>query len=139
VYALLGDAVQSRAHHERALAGYLASVRRGETQYFHHLASYYADVAMDGNEAVRWARKDLELRSGYASHDALAWALFRSGDVAQAKAEIDLALASGVRDAHVLFHAAMINLAAGHGDDGRRLLREASAVNPQYASFHVHR
>ena len=139
VYALLGDLPRSRAHHERALAGYLTSVRRGETQYFHHLATYYADVAMDGAEAVRWARKDLELRTGYATHDALAWALFRNGEVERAREQISLALAPGVRDAHVLFHAAMIDLAAGRADEGRRLLREASAVNPQFASFHVHR
>ena len=139
VYALQGDATRSRAHHERALAGYLESVRRGETQYFHHLAAYYADVAMDGAEAVRWARKDLELRTGYASRDALAWALFRNGEIERAREQIELALAPGIRDAHVLFHAAMIDLAAGRGDEGRRLLREASAVNPQFASFHVHR
>jgi tetratricopeptide (TPR) repeat protein len=139
VYTVLGEPGQARAHHERALALYVESVRRGETQYFHHLAGYYADVTMDGAEAVRWARKDLELRSGYASHDALAWALFRSGEFERAKREIDLALAPGIRDAHVLFHAAMIAVAVGHSDEGRRLLREASTVNPQFASFHVHR
>ncbi|MEJ1962877.1 MAG: hypothetical protein WDO56_15530 [Gammaproteobacteria bacterium] len=139
VYALLGDAARSRAHHERALSGYLESVQRGETQYLHHLAGYYADVAMNGAEAVRWARKDLEMRAGYAAHDALAWALFRNGEIESARQEMEPALASGVRDAHMLFHAAMIDLASGHRDKGQRLLREASAVNPLYPTFHVHR
>ena len=139
VYALQGKAAQASVHHERALATYLESARRGQTQYFHHLAGYYADVVMDGPEAVRWARKDLEMRAGYASHDALAWALFRGGDIERARQEMDLALIPGLRDAHVLFHAAMINLAAGRAAEGRRLLREAGAINPQYGNFHVHR
>ena len=39
-----GDPDAARAWHERALAGYLESAGRGEVQYHHHLAEYYADV-----------------------------------------------------------------------------------------------
>ena len=34
---------RSRPWHRRALEGYVASVDRGEVQFLHHLAGYYAD------------------------------------------------------------------------------------------------
>jgi len=49
------------------------------------------------------------------------------------------ALASGAHDAHLFFHAAMIHLAAGRTEDGRRWLARAGEVNPGYENFHVHR
>ena len=73
-----GDAVEARAWHDRALAGYLESVRLGEVQYHHHLVEYHADVAGDG--AVQ--------RPGQRRHEAV--------DMARR------ALASGVRDPRVL-------------------------------------
>lgn len=125
--------------HDRALAGYLQSVKRGEVHFIHHLAGFYADVQQNGPEAVKWARKDLELRDTPAAHDALAWALYLAGDFAAARAEIEVALSSGIKDAHVLAHAGFIFAAAGQLDRGKQLLQEAAAVNPRYNQFHVHR
>ena len=140
LYVYMGRPDQAQLWHDQALSGYLASAARGEVQYFHHLAGFYADVRQDGPEAVKWARRDLELRSNFAAHDSLAWALFRSGKFAEARSAIETALASGVRDAHVFYHAAMIGFASGQADEGRRFLEQVAALNPRYAdSFHVHR
>jgi hypothetical protein len=48
-------------------------------------------------------------------------------------------LTSGSKDAHILFHAGMIFLAAGDPVRGKEVLAEAGRVNPRHNSFHVHR
>src|SRR5262249_15245612 len=69
LYALMGNAAEAAHWHDAALAGYLASVRRGEVQYLHHLAAFYADVTQDGAAAVEWARRDVEIRQTVAAYD----------------------------------------------------------------------
>ncbi len=139
LYVLMGQPEQARRWHEQALAAYLASVRRREVHYFHHLAWFYADVREDGAEAVKWARRDLDLRRNYATREALAWALYRAGRITESLDEIKQALAAGVKDAHLFFHAAMIHLAAGRTGEGKQFLKRAAEVNPRYEAFHVHR
>jgi tetratricopeptide (TPR) repeat protein len=139
LYLYMGKPDQAKPWHDKALAEYLGSAARGEVHYLHHLATFYADAHQEGLEAVRWAREDLKLRQNAATRDALAWALYRNGQFPEALAEMNTALAYGVRDAHLLFHAAMIHLAAGQTDEGKRFLQETAALNPRYDAFHVHR
>jgi len=136
---LMGRADRAKPWHDKALAAYLGSAERGEVHYYHHLAGFYADVRRDGAEAVKWARKDVELRPNFVTHEGLAWALYRDGQFAEALAAITHALSSGVKDAHLLFHAAMIHLAAGRTDEGKQFLKNAADINPRYENFHVHR
>jgi hypothetical protein len=49
------------------------------------------------------------------------------------------ALSTGIADAHIYFHAAMIEAAAGNGAQSRQLLHEAAQTNPEYTRFHAHR
>jgi tetratricopeptide (TPR) repeat protein len=140
LYAFAGRAAEARAHHERALAGYLASAERGEVHLFHHIASFYADVRQDGERALAWALRDLELRPGPATYDAVAWAHLRAGRLDEARAAIERALAFPVEDAHVLAHAARISVALGRHDEAARLRERLDAIHPRYAAtFHVHR
>ncbi|HUO65354.1 MAG TPA: tetratricopeptide repeat protein [Terriglobales bacterium] len=139
LYLFMGQPALAKPWHDGALAGYLASVRQGEVQYYHHLATFFADVRQDGAEALTWARRDLDLRDNFATREALAWALYRDGRFADALTAINLALASGVKDAHLFFHAAMIHSAAGRVEEGRQLLQRAAAINPRYQDFHAHR
>jgi tetratricopeptide (TPR) repeat protein len=139
LYSFMGQPRLAAPWHEKALAVYLASAGRGEVQYDHHLATFYADVRQDGPEAVKWAARDLELRKNYATYDALAWALYRAGRFDEAGAAMEKSLASGVQDAHVFYHAAMIYSAAGRTDEGKAWLGKAGAVNPRFMGFHVHR
>ena len=135
----MGKADQARPWHERAVAAYLESARRGVVLYYHHLAVFYADVRQNGAEAVKWAHKDVELRPNFVTQEGLAWALYRNGQFAAALDTMEMVLSSGVRDAHIFFHAAMICLAAGRTDDGKRMLKAAGEINPDYENFHVHR
>ncbi len=48
LYVFMRQPEQAKTWHEKALAGYLASVERGEVHFIHHLAGFYADVREDG-------------------------------------------------------------------------------------------
>ena len=123
----------------KARAGYLKDAEAGNAHYYHHLAGFFSDAEPDPAEAVKWARRDLELRRSAGAHDALAWALFRAGEFAPAADAARAALASGTKDPQILFHAGMIFLAAGEINPGKELLAEAARINPRHTSFHVHR
>jgi tetratricopeptide (TPR) repeat protein len=139
LYLAMGRPADANRWHDRALAGYLASANNGEVQFFHHLATFYSDVRQDGAEAVRWARRDFELRPSDVAADALAWAQYRNGQLSTALDASARALAGNGVDAHMLFHAATINEAAGRAADARRFRERLQAFNPRYADFHVHR
>ena len=131
----ISEQVDAARHWQgRALAGYLQSVQRGEVHYYHHLTDYYADVAKDGAAAVTWARADLQLRENFATQSALAWALYRNAEFAEARSWIDRALASGVLDAHLMLRTAKIYAGAG----GRNFPERAKKLNPFVESFHLH-
>ena len=138
LYALMGKPDQAQLWLDRALAAYDESVERGDVHYYHHLTDFYADVRENGTEAVRWARKDYELRQNFAAEGALAWALYRNRQFAEALHLMEKALSSGVRDARLFYHAAMIQLAAGHSEASKQLLAEAAQINPRHENFHTH-
>ncbi len=139
LYTFLGRPAEAAPWYDRALAAYLRSVEQGNAHYYHHLAGFYSDARENPTEALRWARRDLEVRHSVYAHDSLAWALYRDGQFVEAATEMERALALGTKDAHLLFHAGMIFSRAGDLTRGRALLQEALSVNPRYNSFHVHR
>jgi tetratricopeptide (TPR) repeat protein len=130
---------EAKPWHDRALASFAAAAEKGSAGYFHHLASFYADIREDGAAAEKWARRDLEVRQNIYAWDALAWALFRKGDNAGALDAMKKALALGTRDAHLFAHAGSIFVRAGKISEGRDFMKQAQKVNPRYGDFHVHR
>ena len=140
LYSYLGRPAEAAPWYQRAVAAYTRSVERGEVHYLHALAAFHADVSGDAAAALHWSETDRELRPGVAAvRDQLAWALFRAGRIDDARRESATVLAMGVPDAHALYHAAMIALAAGRSDEGGALLRRVAAVNPLYTTtFHAH-
>jgi tetratricopeptide (TPR) repeat protein len=139
LYTFMGELEQAESWYEKALAAYLESVERGGVHYYHHLADFYMDVREDGREAVKWARKDIELRENFSTQAALAWALYRDGQFPEALDLMNQALSSGSRDARLLFQAAMIHRAAGGNGAGNLYLQMAAEINPHHQNFHVHR
>lgn len=139
VYAFMGNSSDAKLWHGRALAGYMDSVREGHVHYYHHLTGFYSDSEPDAAAALTWARKDLELRRSINAFDALAWALYRSGQYSEASAAMKNALSLGTEDAHLLYHAGIIESSAGNVASGSAFLRRAVQVNPRYNAFHVHR
>jgi tetratricopeptide (TPR) repeat protein len=124
---------------QRALAAYRASMERGEIHYLHHLSGCYADSLNEPAKAVECARKDFASRQSVYACDALAWALYKNGEVAEAGQLATRALRTGIKDAHILFHVGMIRFAAGDLAGGKAALQDAVAINPRHNSFHAHR
>jgi tetratricopeptide (TPR) repeat protein len=139
VYVFMNKPQQAKPWHERAVGIYLKSATTGDARFFHHLAGFYCDSMEEPAEALKWARKDLEIRQSIFAHDALAWSLYRNGEFREAAEEMKKALSLGTRDAHLLFHASMIASANGNLGQGKEFLRLAAEVNPHYHAFHVHR
>ena len=139
LHVIAAQPEKAAAWHARAEAAYLQSVKDGAVHFYHHLAGFYADSKEDAAQAVEWARKDLALRQSIYAHDALAWALYKKGEGAEAAAECAKALATGTRDPHLLYHAAMIRMATGDVAGGKAAIQLAATVNPKFNTFHVHR
>ncbi len=139
LYLFAGKREEAKRWHERALAGYLASVEKGEVLFFHHLAGFYADSVEDPEKAVEWAEKDAALRHGIQADDSLAWALQKAGKLDEALALSKKARLTGTRDAHILYHAGMIEMSSGEIAAGKSTLKAAFTANPRYNTFHVHR
>jgi tetratricopeptide (TPR) repeat protein len=139
LYAMMERPGRAKSHLVRARAGYMDSVRRGGVHYLHHLADFYAEAMIDGAKAVAWARRDLALRENYATQSALAWALLRDGQAAEAAVWMERALASGIKDAHLFAQAGAVFEAAGDAAKAATMRDLARSINPRLARFHIHR
>jgi tetratricopeptide (TPR) repeat protein len=134
----MGKKSEARPWLEDAEAAFLTSVREGGVHYYHHLTDLCADAFDRPAEAVQWARKDLALRSNFSSQSALAWALFRNGEVVEGLEWIRRALSSGVRDGAIFATASALSHAAGDPSRGEDYAREAAAINQGDHRFHTH-
>jgi tetratricopeptide (TPR) repeat protein len=136
--ARAGDQNPAQQLFTRALSSYLESAERGEVHYNHHLTEYFADVAHDGEEAVKWARKDIELRENFNTQTALAWALHCAGQSAAAVPYVERAIESGVNDAAIFSKAAIIMEGAGLRGKAHEYEHRAGRLNPLWMHVHVH-
>jgi len=138
LYVFSGRPKEAEPWFAAALQAYLESVECGGVHYYHHLADFYASAREDPPEAVRWARKDLELRSNYSTQAAMAWALYRNGQPTEAIHYIRLALSSGVKDARIFSMAATLFDAAGETAEAQDYAQAAILNNSKHQNFHLH-
>jgi tetratricopeptide (TPR) repeat protein len=127
-----GRTVEARRWYARARDGYLAAVKAGDPGYYRHLAMYFVDVEPKPDEAVSWARKDLELRQDAEAWSTLAWALLAKKDVTGAREANAKATAAGGGDAGLWFRAGMIEKAAGNTPAAKAAFTRALALNPRF-------
>jgi tetratricopeptide (TPR) repeat protein len=109
----------------------------GALVYDRDLARFLADHDRNVDLAVQLAEAELAVRSDAYAHDTLAWALYKSGDIDGAKAAIEEALATGLADVQVWYHAGMIDAAAGNEAEAMVWLDQALAVNPNFDPLHA--
>lgn len=76
-----------------------------------NLARFLADRGTKIDDAVRVAEEVAASRHDIFTQDALAWAYFRAGRLADAQVEMNKARRTGSRDRELLRHAAAINAA----------------------------
>jgi tetratricopeptide (TPR) repeat protein len=103
------------------------SVRKDNSD--RELIFYYADHAHQPAKALEIAKQEFAWRHDAFTLDAFAWALHVNGNNAEARKQIETALAVGIHDAKMLRHAGEIALAAGDDTTAERYLRESAELN----------
>lgn len=109
-----------------------AQLARGDRGNLRFLALFYVDDRPDPDQAMRFAREDLEIRHDAGAHDTLAWVKFRAGELRQAQASSTTALELRPDDPALLGHAARIAAALGQAPRAADYARRALAANPRH-------
>jgi tetratricopeptide (TPR) repeat protein len=129
---LLGDAKEAAGDTQGAQAAYAEVTRLGRQGDHLTLALFLATKDREHEEALRLAQAEHELRPNTHVEDAYAWALYRGGKLAEARAASDRALALGTKEPRLLFHAGAIRIAQGETAEGQALVKQALSLNPAF-------
>jgi tetratricopeptide (TPR) repeat protein len=125
LHALAGD--HDRAEQQYALVERIAELARATgTAYDRQLVLFAADHDRGVADAVAMATAELEARPDVYGYDALAWALYRDGQLERAAHAAGQAMRLGTPDPRLAYHAGMIAAAQGRSADALMLLRQAS-------------
>ena len=119
------DANKAFAEFERKS---LLESNRGDNSN-HELIFYYADYAGQPTRALEVAQREIARRHDVFTLDSYAWALYRNGQYADARKQIESALAVGIRDAKIFRHAGEIALKSGDKGAAERYLRASAELN----------
>ncbi len=106
----------------------LLETNRGDNSN-HELIFYYADYAKQPEKALAVATREIARRRDVFTLDSYAWALYGSGQYAEAQKQIETALAVGIRDAKIFRHAGEIALKSGDRVAAERYLKESAELN----------
>ncbi|MEO8357583.1 MAG: tetratricopeptide repeat protein [Chloroflexota bacterium] len=101
------------------------------------IALFNADHDQNLEETLSLARKAYANRPSIHGADALAWALYKTGNSVEAQTYLMEALKLGTKDPLKLFHAGMIALELGSKAQAREYLEEALAINPHFSILYA--
>lgn len=93
------------------------------------LVSYYADYAQQPAKALKVAQQEIVWRHDVYTLDAYAWALHVNGQDAEARKQIETALAVGIHDARLFRHAGEIALKTGDIAAAEHYLKQSGELN----------
>jgi tetratricopeptide (TPR) repeat protein len=120
---LLGDIYTRRGDSEKAKQQYdlveVIEQKIGANDDRKRLALLWADRDLRLDEALAITRREFDLRKDIFTADALAWTLYKKGLLSEAKTRI-------------LYHAGMIEKAAGNRAEAVKLLEKALKINPAF-------
>jgi tetratricopeptide (TPR) repeat protein len=97
------------------------------------LIFYYSDYASRPDEALRIAEVEVARRRDVHTREAYAWALAANRREQEARAQIEQALAVGVKDADMYYRAGMIAARQGDHAAARTFLRQSLEINASAA------
>jgi tetratricopeptide (TPR) repeat protein len=129
--ALLGDALERMGDVAGAAQSYVRAEQLGRSDP-RSLSYFYSVRGRQPQLALALARRERETRGDIYTEDALAWALYRNGEFADAALHSQRALGLGTRDAQLLYHRGAIQLALGERTAGRALIERALQQNPHF-------
>jgi tetratricopeptide (TPR) repeat protein len=131
IYARSGN--QAEANKQYALVEYIGLLGKiNQVLHNRDLALFYADHDSKLPEALDLAQKELEVRHDIYTWDALAWALFKNGKLAEAASASEKAMRMGTQDPILLYHAGMIAAGLGQREKALRELKQALHINPRF-------
>ena len=132
---LLGDAREAMGDKAGAAEAYALVEREGRRTDPRTLSLFLSTKgrsAAEAEDALKLAREEYEVRKDITSEDALAWAYYRTGHIAEAKASVLKARRLGTPDARLVFHEGAIRIAAGETKQGKKLVADALKKNPAF-------
>jgi tetratricopeptide (TPR) repeat protein len=137
VYAASGDA--TRAQDQYDLIGAIEQLYAANGVNLDlQIGLFNADHGRNIGATVTRARAAYAEQPSLQAADTLAWVEYTAGHIAEARAAIAAALATGTQDPLVHFHAGMIAKAAGDADGAREHLalveRQAPRFSVRYAA-----
>ena len=97
-----------------------------------NLALVFADQGRSPARALELAQAELQVRGDVYTYDALAWALYQNGKVAEAGEASRKALHFATPEPAFYFHAGMIANALGNKAGAAQHLGRALALNPHF-------
>jgi len=125
---MAGRTTEAKAAFARFEAKSMAETNRADNSN-HELIIYYTDYANEPAKALEVARREAARRHDVFTLDCYAWALHVNGEDAEARKQIEAALAVGIQDAGMLRHAGEISLKAADTATAKRYLQTASDLN----------
>jgi predicted Zn-dependent protease len=129
-HAALGHTVQERSFADAMAVSALNQPGRIHRAWGLFLLDHDRDVA----RVLRDARTEIRSRRDVYGYDLLAWALYKSNRIGEAREAAASALAQGTEDASLFYHAGMIAVAAGDSAGARSLLARAVGLNPAFSA-----
>ena len=133
--SLLGDVEAALGHRAAAESAYAAveSLAAERPEPFNRQWTLHRlDHGRHLGETVALLRREIAVRGDVYGYDQLAWGLYRTGALADARAASDAALRMGTQDPMLFFHAGMIARALGDTSAARRDLAHALELNPHF-------
>jgi tetratricopeptide (TPR) repeat protein len=92
------------------------------------LVFYYADRVRNPARALKVAKEEFRWRHDVLTLDAYAWALHVNGLDAEARKQIEIALATGIRDASMFRHAGEIASKLGDASAAESYLKQSAGL-----------
>lgn len=133
---LLGDIYTKQGNAEKAEQQYklveIIEQKIGVNNDQKRLALLWADLNLKLDEALAITKRESEMRKDIFTADALAWTLYKKGQLAQAKTAISAALNLKSNDARILYHAGMIEKDLGNKAEAKKMLETALKINPKF-------
>ena len=133
---LLGDIYTKQGNIEKAKQHYdlveVIEQKIGVNNDQKRLALMWADQNMRLDDALTITKRESELRKDIFTADALAWTLYKKGQLAEAKTAIDNAMNPKANDARIYYHAGMIEKDLGNKAEAKKMLEAALKINPMF-------
>lgn len=124
---------KAEAERQRQLIDVIDKMARANNEKTNrNLALVFADQGRSLTRALELAQAELQVRGDVYTYDALAWALYQNGKLAEAAGASGKALQFGTPEPAFYYHAGMIANGLGNKAEAAKHLERALALNAHF-------